>query len=271
MAITVNGKRIYGLTEEDLEYIKAHSEDKAADIAAALGKNYRRVAEVIKAANLRPRYTKTKIAPSDLPAYEADLKNPKLSHAKLAFKWRVTPEAIGSARKRRGLGVWRTNHNTILELRVQGVLDGLDIAYLKQKRIGRWSIDFYLGHGICVDAHGQWAHNKPEVQERDKRKRQELLAAGYKYLAIYEQEFTHPNSITTKLAQFYWASLGSNPSTKYFVNPEAQGCGHKAANGEPPRGQSRAKPPLEEGVETNCKLENELPVEARSPSQRVKI
>lgn len=65
-----------------------------------------------------------------------------------------------------------------------------------------------------------------------------------------------------------WASLGSNPSTKYFVNPEAQGCGRKAANGETPRGQSRAKPPMEEGVETNCKPENELPVEARSPSLR---
>jgi len=52
------------------------------------------------------------------------------------------------------------------------------------------------------------------------------------------------------------------------VNPEAQGCGRKAANGETPRGQSRAKPPMEEGVETNCKPENELPVEARSPSLR---
>lgn len=223
MAITLNGKRVYGISsQEEVDRIKAIKHKTCAQIAHELGFSETTVSDVIRYLKLRPRHKATKIPYEKQTEYEIDLKNPCYSHAYLGSKWGLTPEAIGASRKRRGLGVWRTNQNTLLERKIAECLEELDIAYIMQKRIKQWSIDFYLGHKICIDVHGQWAHAQSYV--RDQRKKQWLQTNRFYYLAVTEPELNNLDSVKNNLETFYWASLRSNASTKLFVNPEAQGC-----------------------------------------------
>lgn len=210
MAITVNEVRIYGITQQDVDYIKAHYLKPAAEIADDIGINYRRVSEVINALQLRKRYTSTKIPRDRTEEYEKDLKDPCNTHAKLGYKWKVTPEAIAKARKSRGLGHWRTNSNTVLEIKVQETLDKLNVVYHTNKRIHLYTVDLYLGHNICIDVHGEWAHSKPYVVERDIRKTEWLSNNNYCYLTILEHQLKDTESLKNRLSNFYWASLRSN-------------------------------------------------------------
>ena len=210
MAITLNKTRIYGITHEDVDYIRLNYRKTAASLAAELGINYRRVSEVISVLQLREAYTATKIPRNHLEEYEKDLNDPCNTHARLGYKWNVTPEAIAKARKSRGLGHWRTNNNTVLEIKVQELLDVLNIVYHTNKRIHLYTIDLYLGHNICIDIHGEWAHSKPHVIERDKRKTEWLASNNYHYLVIHEQELKDVESLQKCLSNFYWASLCGN-------------------------------------------------------------
>lgn len=265
MAIELNGHKIYGVTVEQVELIKANYLLKAKEIGDLINLDPKRVAEVIKALELRKKYTKTKIPLDQLPEWETDLHNPKLSHAFLGLKWGITPEAIGHARKTRGLGVWRTNQNTVPELKVQKILERLDIAFVPQKRIAQWSIDLYLGHKICIDINGTFFHLKLTVQEKDQRKAKWLYDHKYFYLTLSEEELINEDLVQNKLENFYWASLKSNLQKNNFVNPITQGC----SSIEELTVNSRVDNTVPsqdylEGVETNCKSEDELPIEARN-------
>jgi hypothetical protein len=223
MAITLNDKRIYAVTQEQVEYIKNHFREKVTNIALGCDLDPKRVGEVIKALNLRPKYTNTKIPVSQLDEFEEDLKNPLYTHAQLGRKWNLTAEAIGAQRKRRNIGHWRSNSLTTIELDLQDILDELDIAYINTFQIERWSIDFYLGHKICIDIHGTWAHSTEMIKERDIRKSIWLKEHNYFYFIVKEEDLSLPD-LKNRLSDFYWASLYRNILENNLVNPNTQGC-----------------------------------------------
>jgi very-short-patch-repair endonuclease len=209
--ITIQDRTFKHISEEQLQYIKENYMKTASQLQNETGVDHRRVAEIIKLLNLRKRHPGNTNRPlNKLSEYEKDLQDPLFSHAKLARKWQVTPEAIGSARKRRGLGVWRTNQTSVIEEQVMLLLDKLDIVYLRQYRINKWSIDFYLGHKICLDVNGTWAHAHTNVIERDIRKANDLNSLGYYYFVVNETDLIDEQLLLEKLQSFYWVSLRSN-------------------------------------------------------------
>lgn len=265
MAVKLDGITVYGITMQDVELIKQHYLLRSSEIEKITGIKARYIGEVICALGLRKKYTKTKIPLDKISEWEKDLENPKISHAALGFKWDVTPEAIGHARRSRGHGVWRTNHNTVPEIKVQNILTSLNLSFIYQKRIDKWSIDFYLGHNICLDVHGRYFHTKELVLDRDERKKEWLKERGYFYLVLTEDEIEDVVNTTEKLDTFYWVSLKSNLKLKNFVNPIIQGCLSEERLTVNSR-EDNTVPSFRkiEGVETNCKSEDELPIEARN-------
>ncbi len=155
-----------------------------------------------------------KISLEDQEAYEKDLKDPRLSHTYIGEKWGVRLENVGAARKRRGLGVWRTNHTTMIERKVANILEQLDFAYMGQRRINQWSLDFYLGQKTCIDVHGTYWHSGPEKKKRDDRKAEDLAKLGYKYLVIHEVELEDLDKVKDRIRTFCEASLLGNQQTK---------------------------------------------------------
>lgn len=122
----------------------------------------------------------------DTKEVREDLANPYLSHVKIADKYNVTPDVVAQRRKRAGLSVRRNVERTRLEEHIASVLDKMDVVYHEQKRIDKWSIDFYLGNHICLDIHGAYIHSKPIAQDRDVRKKKWLQKNGYQYIVIHE-------------------------------------------------------------------------------------
>jgi len=144
--------------------------------------------------------TRTKLPRTE--EVDNELKNPYLSHAELGRKYNVSPNTIARRRKQLGVGVRLKNYNTIPELEVKDILDELDYAYIQQKRIGKWSIDFYMGQKTCIDVHGTWTHNKPVYKDRDKRKKEYLKEKGYDYLVIWEKELEDIENVKEKIKSF---------------------------------------------------------------------
>lgn len=133
---------------------------------------------------------------------DKELKNPYLSHAELGRKYNVNPNTVARRRKELGVGVRIKNYDTIPELQVKDILNELDLVYTQSKRIGKYSIDLYLGQKICIDVHGEWVHNKPKVQKRDKAKTVYLSDNGFHYLVIHEQELTDTTRVKSKIISF---------------------------------------------------------------------
>lgn len=201
MAVKV-GERTYQNVEQwQVEYIVANKDRKLREVGKEIGVNERRVGEILKALGIvRERHWKVYLPKTK--EVEEDLRNPYLSHAELGAKYSVTDSCIALRRKELGIGVRRKNYDTLIEKQVAEILDDLDLVYSQQKRIDKWSIDFYLGRKHCIDIHGTWAHSKEIVKDRDVRKESFMKENGYNYLAIHESELGNIESVVGKIKSF---------------------------------------------------------------------
>jgi len=81
---------------------------------------------------------------------------------------------------------WR---DTKPEIRIQSILDNLNIKYEKHKHIGKYEIDFYLPDSkICLEVFGIYWHTLPNVSARDKIKFSYLRSLGYRTLYYWEDD-----------------------------------------------------------------------------------
>lgn len=183
-----NGYKFHKISDWHMNYIKENHHLKMSELKEATGiKSDETICRMLEALGIeRERHYARKLP--NTPEVIADLKNPYLSHVKIADKYGVHETAVGHRRKAIGVSVRRNMGPTRLEDEIESVLDELDLAYIPQKQIKQWSIDFYLGRKYCIDVHGEWAHTRKKMPERDARKRQELEEMGYKYLVIHESE-----------------------------------------------------------------------------------
>ena len=122
----------------------------------------------------------------------ADLDDPTLTAPDIVEKYKekfgVGESRIHQLRKQRGI---KLRVNTLkrissAEAKVIKVLNKLDYLFKREMRIGKYSVDFYLGQKLCIEVQGEYWHNLPERKERDKRKKKFLESQGYKVLYLWE-------------------------------------------------------------------------------------
>lgn len=94
------------------------------------------------------------------------------------------------------------------EMQCRELLDMFGVSWETQIPFGRWIVDFFLeDHGLIVEVHGAYWHDRPKSIERDQRKREYLEGKGYRVLFL-KTDKTHlwPFQI--------WQILGWLPSKK---------------------------------------------------------
>lgn len=205
MSIEINGFVFNGITQEQVDYLRNNYERKMTDLEEELGLCDETIKRLLKALEIKRQRLWKRTIPDTVEAIN-DLQNPYLSHVKIAEKYGCTESAVGSMRKRYGLSVRKVGL-TRLEERIVSILDDEDIAYICQKRIDRWSLDFYLGNKIAIDVHGMWSHSKDIQIDRDKRKIAWMKDNGFDYLVILEHELDDVSIVAKKIRDFFWASL----------------------------------------------------------------
>lgn len=138
----------------------------------------------------------------------ADLKDPRLTSVdieeKYAEKYAIGQSRIQQLRKKLGIRVQLDfkSHISSAEKAVMLVLDELDLAYICEKKIGRFHIDFYLGKHICIEVQGKYWHSLPARKIRDSRKKKFLEDSGYKVIYVKEEDLgTAKEDIQTNLVK----------------------------------------------------------------------
>ena len=137
----------------------------------------------------------------------SDLRNPRLTAPDIVEKYKdkygIGESRIHQLRKqeRIKLQVNTLERESSAEKFVREVLEDLDVAYVKEKRIGRYSIDFYLGFHICIEVQGTYWHKKLKRRISDNKKRKYLESLGYKVFYIKESELEQSRNIILELLQ----------------------------------------------------------------------
>jgi very-short-patch-repair endonuclease len=194
----INGKKFNKLEQWQVDYLKENYQQKLTDLQNHLGLCDETIYRLMDALGIK-RDRLHKISIPHTEEAENLMRNPYISHVKIADKYGCTPEAVAKRRQLLGVTVRKNMSSTRLEDAIARILDDLDLVYVYEKQIGNWSIDFYLGCKYCIDVNGTWAHSKDKIVERDERKTDWLRENGYKYLVVKESEM---DSAIEKVKQF---------------------------------------------------------------------
>lgn len=183
----INGQKFNKLEQWQIDYLKENYHKKMTDLMSHLGICDETLYKLMNALEIK-RTRLRKISIPHTEEAEALMRNPYLSHVKIADKYGCTPEAVAKRRQLLGVTVRRNMSTTRLEDAMIKIFEDLDLAYIYEKQIDKWSIDFYLGCRYCIDVNGAWIHSKEEVVKRDLRKAAWLNENGYRYLVVEESE-----------------------------------------------------------------------------------
>lgn len=146
------------------------------------------------------RYRPFKLDMSDTE-FLSDLDNPTLTAPDIVEKYKdkygVSESRIWQLRKQRRikLQVDTIHRVSTSESKVKEILDELDVAYIQEKAVGKYHIDFYLGFKLCLEVQGHYWHNKPERKATDIRKKDYLSRLGYKVVYIWDNELEKAKEI----------------------------------------------------------------------------
>ncbi|MDQ0245760.1 very-short-patch-repair endonuclease [Bacillus fengqiuensis] len=201
MAVKIGNKTFKNIDQWQIDYIVKNFNRKLHEVGEETGIDPRRVGEIIKLLGIK-RERHRKIYLPQTEEVEKELRNPYLTHVEIAVKYGVTDTCVAKRRKELNVKVRKRNYDTLIERQVENLLLDMDLAYIKQKRIDRWSIDFYLGKKHCIDVHGEWSHSIKKVKERDERKQIYMSENGYKYLIIHERELKNLNGVVKMIKEF---------------------------------------------------------------------
>ncbi|PFX70630.1 topoisomerase I [Bacillus cereus] len=201
MAVTIGNRTYRNIEQWQVDFIVKHADRKLKDIGKEINLDERRVGEILKLLGIK-RTRHRKIYLPKTAEVEQELKNPYLPHVEIAIKYGVSDTCVAKRRKELNVKVRKKNYDTLLEQQVEQMLLSLDLAFIKQKRIDKWSIDFYLGRKYCLDVHGKWAHSLKKIKERDKRKLLFMEEGCYKYFVIHEEELANKEKVLQKIKEF---------------------------------------------------------------------
>lgn len=140
----IGNKTFKNIDQWQIDYIVKNFNRKLYEVGEETGIDPRRVGEIIKLLGIK-RERHRKIYLPQTEEVEKELRNPYLTHVEIAVKYGVTDTCVAKRRKELNVKVRKRNYDTLIERQVENLLLDMDLAYIKQKRIDRWSIDFYLG------------------------------------------------------------------------------------------------------------------------------
>lgn len=146
------------------------------------------------------RYRPFKLDMSDTE-FLSDLDNPTLTAPDIVEKYKdkygVSESRIWQLRKQRRikLQVDTIHRVSTSESKVKEILDELDVAYIQEKAVGKYHIDFYLGFKLCLEVQGRYWHSKSERKATDIRKKDYLSRLGYKVVYVWDNELEKAKEI----------------------------------------------------------------------------
>lgn len=210
-----NLAKVYNLlTEEEQAYIKENSLNLSArQIAINLNRDKETINKYIKQNNLVTKHTLFEHLMKN-EEFVKDFKNPALSHSYVGRKYNVTDWVIRKWRLKE-IGDYKQMTDTFLckstaELELEKILEELDLAYIYEKKILNWKVDYYLGCKTIIEVQGEYWHNLPKTKEKDARKNKELRDNGYCIIEIWENELSDMESVKTKIMSQFGSPLRSN-------------------------------------------------------------
>ena len=133
-----------------------------------------------------------------------DYCDPYLSHSALSMKYGIKASKIAYWRRKDfgknflQVNSLPNNYNTSYELKVKEILEELDIAYIQQKQIDKYKVDFYLGQKLCIECNGSFFHSIEKDNDRNKY----LIDNNYKILYLYDQDFIDYNTLKQKIINY---------------------------------------------------------------------
>jgi len=140
----INGFTFNKIEQWQVDYLKENYHLKITDLMKALQLCDETIYRMLNALEIKRERLRKISIPHDEEAKNLML-NPYLSHVKIADRYNCSPEAVAKRRQLLGVTVRRNMSSTRLEDKVSSALDELDFVYTFQKKIDKWSIDFYLG------------------------------------------------------------------------------------------------------------------------------
>lgn len=180
--------------DEKIEWLKVNYNKPYAELEEHLSLDGETIRMKLKELNIKrtSKYRPFKIDPNDIQFW-ADIDSPRLTAPEIIEKYKhyeIGVSTVHMYRRKRGI---KLQVNTIQsesssERAVKEILEELDVAYVKEKKIDKYSIDFYLGFKCCIEVQGHYWHSKPKRVEADKRKLDTLTNLGYKVLYIWDNE-----------------------------------------------------------------------------------
>ena len=210
-----NLTKVYNLlTLDEQNYITENSlKLSARQIAINLNRDKETIYKYIKQNNL---VTKNSLFEHLMKNEEfvKDFKNPALTHSYVGRKYNTTDWVIRKWRLRE-LGDYKQMTDTYLcksipELEVEKILEELDLAYIYEKKILNWKVDYYLGQKTIIEVQGKYWHNLSKTKEKDERKFKELRDNGYVIIEIWENELSDKDKIKAKILSQFGSPLRSD-------------------------------------------------------------
>lgn len=201
------------LTLEEQEYIKANNKTLSArQMARDLNRDKETINKYINENNLKKKSLFDQLMENE--AFVNDFKNPAYSHTYVGRKYHINPTTVRSWRLRK-IGDYKQMTDTFLckstpELELEEVLEELDLAFLYEKKILDWKVDYYLGQKTIIEVQGEYWHNLPKVKEKDERKFKHLRDNGYTVIEIWENELLDKEKVKTKILSQFGSPLRSN-------------------------------------------------------------
>lgn len=139
----------------------------------------------------------------------SDLSDGRKSNSQVAFKYGVSYESISSWR-RKMFGEIKSYYDprfsqTTLEMKFELILNSLDIAFLREYIVDGLKFDYYLGHKLLIELHGDYWHTK---DNNDEVKTKISSDMGYRLIVINEEDVNHnPNNIKELLFNEYISAI----------------------------------------------------------------
>lgn len=149
-----------------------------------------------------PKKIRRKNMPYENEDFMKDYLNPYISHSSIEKKYGIKASTISNWR-RRDFGKNFLQNNTILnyntsyELKVKEILEELDIAYIQQKQIDKYKVDFYLGQKLCIECDGVYYH-KIKL-EHDLQREYFFNNNGYYCLHLTDIDFLDSENLKQKI------------------------------------------------------------------------
>ena len=207
--------KVYNLlTEEEQNYIKENSlKLSARQIAANLNRDKETINKYIRKNDLVTKRTLFKHLMKD-ENFIKDFRNPALSHSYIGKKYNISECSIRNWRLKT-IGDYKQMTNTFLcksipEIEVENILEELDLAYIYEKKVLNWKVDYYLGQKTIIEVQGEYWHNLVKVKEKDERKFKELRNNGYTIIEIWDNELFDKDKIKTKILSQLGSPLRSD-------------------------------------------------------------